>query len=230
MEQLAHIRRLLDEVEASIDTNASVFPPFSGAEIESLFCDVVDLLQPQLTPYAAAFYWYLLRHSVISNGSSHIRVGTRRLQTGVVKSARSSQVSQSQVQELLAQLEAVAAIRKEGDPNRSGTLYRVMVPSEIPACSEMRSKIDAASTIPVVADIGEIDFYNVRANRVKIYERDDYKCRYCSKLLTEYTVTLDHITPVTAGGGNGFENLITACLQCNSIKTSRRVGDFLIDR
>jgi 5-methylcytosine-specific restriction endonuclease McrA len=38
--------------------------------------------------------------------------------------------------------------------------------------------------------------YNIRENRLKVYERDDYKCKYCSKQLTRSTVTLDHITPV----------------------------------
>jgi 5-methylcytosine-specific restriction endonuclease McrA len=73
----------------------------------------------------------------------------------------------------------------------------------------------------------EADFYNVRENRLKVYERDNYKCRYCSKQLTRFTATLDHLTPVTAGGDNSFGNLLTACLDCNSRKNARPVGDFL---
>jgi 5-methylcytosine-specific restriction endonuclease McrA len=73
-----------------------------------------------------------------------------------------------------------------------------------------------------------LDFYNVRENRLKIYERDNYRCNYCGKQLTWFTATLDHITPVSQGGDNNAENLKTACLQCNSRKTARPLGDFLI--
>lgn len=48
----------------------------------------------------------------------------------------------------------------------------------------------------------ELDFYNVRENRLKLFDRDDYKCRYCSKQLTRFTATLDHVQPVSKGGDN----------------------------
>lgn len=227
MEQFDTIRRLLNEVAAHIEATEPAPTPYSGAEIETLVRDVVDLLQPQLSPYAAAFYWYMLRHSIIEDGSSHIRIGTRGLQSGVVKSARSGQVSQGQVQEVLSQLEQIGAVRKEGEPNRGGTLYRILTPNEIPACEARRlESVDP----PVRADFSEIDFYNVRDNRIKIYERDSFDCQYCHKKLTLYTATLDHVVPAIAGGDNSFDNLVTSCLRCNSIKTSRPIGDFLIDR
>ena len=72
----------------------------------------------------------------------------------------------------------------------------------------------------------DIDYYNVRENRINVYERDAYKCRYCDKQLTRFTATLDHVTPVAEGGDNGFDNLATACLDCNSRKHRRPVGDF----
>ena len=73
----------------------------------------------------------------------------------------------------------------------------------------------------------EVDYYNVRENRIKIYERDEYKCRYCGKQLTRFTSTLDHVKPVAEDGDNSFDNLVTACLECNSRKNKRLVGDFL---
>jgi hypothetical protein len=56
---------------------------------------------PQLTPYEAAFYFYLFRHSILSSGTQHVRV---------------------------------KAIRKEAEPNREGTLYKVFIPEEIESC------------------------------------------------------------------------------------------------
>jgi 5-methylcytosine-specific restriction endonuclease McrA len=75
----------------------------------------------------------------------------------------------------------------------------------------------------------DIDYYNVRENRIKVYERDGYKCHYCKKQLTKFTATLDHITPVAERGDNSFENLVTACLGCNSRKHRRPLGDFLAE-
>ena len=123
----------------------------------------------------------------------------------------------------------LGAIRKEGEPNRDGTLYRVLIPDEIEACRKFRSERATVEPEPKIAD-ADIDYYNVRENRTKIYERDLYKCRYCEKQLTRFTATLDHVRPVAEGGDNSFENLVTACLACNSRKHKRLAGDFLAEQ
>ena len=77
----------------------------------------------------------------------------------------------------------------------------MLLPDEIDVCkaaSERRSKL-VVSNVDIER---EADFYNVRENRLKIYERDNYHCHYCKKQLTRFTATLDHITPVAAGGDN----------------------------
>jgi hypothetical protein len=121
------------------------------------------------------------------------------------------------------------AIRKEGESNRDGTLYRVLVPDEIEACRKFRAERTAAEPKAEIT-AADIDFYNVRENRIKVYERDAYKCRYCEKQLTRFTATLDHVTPIAEGGDNGFGNLVTACLGCNSRKHKRPIGDFLVEQ
>ena len=158
------------------------------------------------------------------------------MQSGIVKSAYagstsggkdadSGVMSYNSVQQALSGLESVGAIRQEGEPNRDGTLYRLLLPEEIQACQRRRAET-AKFSIKTATD-READLYNVRENRLKIYERDNYHCTYCGKQLTRFTATLDHITPVSEGGDNSAENLKTACLQCNSRKTSRPLGDFL---
>ena len=49
-------------------------------------------------------------------------------------------------------------------------------------------------------------------------------------LLKEVTATIDHVKAVVEGGDNSFENLVTACLDCNSRKNKRPVGDFLVSQ
>jgi len=202
-------------------------------ELPLVIQEIVDDLQPLLTPYEAVFYWYAFRPSIARNGSPHVRLGGRDLQRGVTKSSKSNaignKVSQSKVREIFQTLESIGAIRKEGEPNRDGTLYRVFIPDEIEACRKYRAERTATEPKAEVAD-GDIDYYNVRENRIKVYERDGYKCRYCEKQLTRFTATLDHVTPVAEGGDNSFENLVTACLNCSSQKHKRPVGDFLAER
>ena len=45
-----------------------------------------------------------------------------------------------------------------------------------------------------------------------------------------FTATLDHIVPVEKDGDNSFDNLVAACLTCNSQKTNRPAGDFLAEQ
>lgn len=241
-ETLAKIRVALDELERQSESGESARSRalVSGLELPDIMRDVVDLLLPELKPYEASLYLYMLRHSVIEIGEQYVRVSTRKLQSGVVKSAytgstsggkadpSTATMSQETVRSTLAGLEAVGAIRKESEPTRDGTLYRVLLPEEIQICQERRKTLTAAApqAINVAA---EADFYNVRENRHKVYERDQYRCQYCSKQLTRFTATLDHITPVAAGGDNSFANLTTACLDCNSRKNVRPLGDFLAE-
>jgi hypothetical protein len=206
---IAEIRGLLSrlEDEAARSDKTTKFRALSGLELPDIICDVVDLLVPELKPYEAALYMHLLRQSIIETGSPYVRTSVRKLQTGVVKSAYSGtgsgggatvgSSSYKGMQSALGGLTEVGAIRQEGDPNRDGTLYRVLLPEEIEICKKRRS--ETLKIVPITASEAEADFYNVRENRIKIYERDDYKCRHCGKQLTRFTATLDHLHPCRGG-------------------------------
>jgi hypothetical protein len=142
---------------------------------------------------------------------------------------KDKRISEHQVRVTIRGLEKIGAIRSEGEANKDGTLYRILIPDEIEVCREYRRNRATEEEKPQAPE-AEADFYNVRANRIKVYERDEYKCRYCGKQLTRFTCTLDHVTPVAAGGKNNLENLVTACLDCNSRKHRRPVGDFLAEQ
>ncbi len=144
-ERLEKIRQLLSELEVEMNSGVSAGDRDSSALGLSLVIQkIVDDLQPLLTPYDAAFYWFLFRHSIAGDGSPLLRVSTRHLRTAVVKSSYSqalaNPVSLGKVQETIRALESIGAIRKEGEPNRDGTLYRVLVPDEIEACLKFRSE------------------------------------------------------------------------------------------
>jgi hypothetical protein len=233
-ELIEQIRVLLASLEhaATQADQAMEFQALSGLELPDILCDVVDLLLPELKSLDAMIYIHLLRHSIVASGTPYVRTSQNRLKSAIkpnhVFQKTSGEISFVALRDALTRLEAIGAIRVEGEPNREGTLYRILLPEEIKVCRRRR----AERFLRPIVETGDADpdFYNIRENRLKIYERDDYHCAYCMKQLTRFTATLDHVTPVREGGDNSAANLKTACLQCNSRKTARPLGDFLAER
>ena len=88
-ETVKKIRLLLDELESKPASEEPSFKEtFQLFELPELVASIVDHLQPALLPYEAAIYWYLFRHSIIATGDVFVRVSTRGLRDGVIKSFR----------------------------------------------------------------------------------------------------------------------------------------------
>ncbi|MHB8355521.1 MAG: HNH endonuclease [Vulcanimicrobiaceae bacterium] len=187
---------------------------------------------PLLTPYEAVSYVYISGKSALTEQGRLARVSTRGMQTDLVKSARSqgvagNSISLQQVGDVLRSLDSLGATRKNGASTRAGTLYRVSAASrEIRLCLQRAERI-AEGFAPTTQPEVDLDYYSVAESRMRVHERDDYRCRYCSKQLTHQIVTPDHIVPISQGGGHDIENLVTACLDGNSKKNGRLFGDFL---
>jgi hypothetical protein len=226
-EKIDKIRELLLEIESQYKPQEadSFERNFNALELPDIISQIVDYLQPQLYPYEAAIYLYLFRHSVIKQGTQRVRVSVRGLGSGVVKSSsgQSEKLSYGTVQDALSGLEEKQCIRKDGDTNREGTPYFVLIPEEIPWCVDQMKTAQDNNASHTVDEIRDVDYYNIAENRLKIFERDSYKCKYCGKQLTRFSATLDHIQPVSRGGLNSFDNLVTACLHCNSSRGNRPV-------
>lgn len=62
------------------------------------------------------------------------------------------------------------------------------------------------------------------AVRAFVLERDGYRCTYCEA--TDGPFEVDHILPVSRGGGNEFENLTCACKPCNRSKGAKTVDQW----
>lgn len=56
--------------------------------------------------------------------------------------------------------------------------------------------------------------------RFEILRRDDHTCQYCGERAPDVTLHVDHVVPVALGGTDDPGNLVAACKDCNSGKTS----------
>lgn len=61
----------------------------------------------------------------------------------------------------------------------------------------------------------------VKLNRRNLLARDAHQCQYCGRHFPTPELSLDHVVPRIQGGGESWENLVTACIRCNARKGGR---------
>lgn len=232
-EDIKKIRELLDNIENS-ETHSdseSVKETFDLFELPQLVKDIVDFLQPVISPYEMDVYWFLFRHSILENGDIFIRASNAKIAKGIGSKfknldSQNPRSGERNVAENLRSLETMNGIKKVGDTNRDGTLYKIFLPEEIQICQE-RMKSFVKENLPFVDPKKEQDYYNIKENRLKIFERDKYLCYKCKKQLTRFNATLNHIQPVSEGGNNSFDNLVTCCFFDNTSRRATPISDFI---
>ena len=63
----------------------------------------------------------------------------------------------------------------------------------------------------------------VRFSKQNLFARDRWTCQYCGRLQPIDRLTQDHVVPRALGGKTCWENVVTACVDCNSKKADRTV-------
>jgi 5-methylcytosine-specific restriction endonuclease McrA len=61
----------------------------------------------------------------------------------------------------------------------------------------------------------------VKFTRHNIFERDENTCQYCGRRFDRRELNLDHVVPRDRGGGTNWENIVCACIPCNTRKANR---------
>lgn len=64
-----------------------------------------------------------------------------------------------------------------------------------------------------------IPYREVELSKKNVFRRDNSKCQYCGT--TSRLLTIDHILPKSRGGDSSWENLTTACFDCNNKKGNK---------
>ncbi|OGX18109.1 MAG: hypothetical protein A3K83_00235 [Omnitrophica WOR_2 bacterium RBG_13_44_8b] len=179
-------------------------------DLSKIIEQFVDFLMPELTPYEAAMYIFLLRSSHLKN-SPEIHIGKRTIAEKWGTGARGKKTNYAHVTDLVKGLEKKGCI-KIGDVNREGTLYKVLLPEEIPLVLEK---------LLIIPETGEEGYFTDPERRKELFERDKWICCYCGEKVTEKNATLDHFNPQSNGGKHTKDNLKTCCFICNAIKSGK---------
>ncbi len=58
-------------------------------------------------------------------------------------------------------------------------------------------------------------------NNRALFRRDACLCLYCGQPFKRHELSRDHVTPITQGGRDVWENVVTACKRCNNHKAGR---------
>lgn len=59
----------------------------------------------------------------------------------------------------------------------------------------------------------------------EVFKRDNNTCFYCGR--SDCKMEIDHLLPVSRGGGDDISNLVTSCRRCNAQKHDRTLEEFL---
>ncbi len=178
--------------------------------------EIEDLLFPQLKldPWERTTYMHLLRHTRMKGLASAL--------FAVAPLSKALPISDIKVREVIRALHAKGCITIE-DRSRQGHLIQVFLPSELASVSKAAPRREAI-------DVEALDFFNDPRCTVPILVRDNYRCFYCLRALTQQTCELDHLVPQAERLDNSYRNIVASCHQCNKAKGASDVASFIRGR
>ena len=107
----------------------------------------------------------------------------------------------------------------ELEQRSSGFTIALKLPNELNISEEIEEELHV--------DIEELDFFSNRIYLPVLLSREDGKCFYCLRTISEETCELDHVVPQVSHGDNGYRNIVATCHSCNSKKQQTSAEDFL---
>ena len=63
--------------------------------------------------------------------------------------------------------------------------------------------------------------HRIKFSRLNVFLRDGFKCQYCGEKFSMRDLTYDHVVPRAQGGKTVWQNIVTACRECNELKADR---------
>jgi hypothetical protein len=85
----------------------------------------------------------------------------------------------------------------------------------------LRSRVEINSIVATHGNHRLNACYTPPLSNRTLFQRDDHLCLYCGGRFTQRALSRDHVTPLSQGGQNHWNNLVTACVRCNNHKAGR---------
>jgi len=185
-----------------------------------LWMQFEDILVPRLglNVWDRAVYSYLLRHSLV--------VGKWRLHFAVLPVARDLGISSGPVRLAIRRLEELGALRIL-ERSKTGHLVEMRLPEQVRATRTGRNGAFHHKGESRAATLEATDFLSTAALRKSIHNREAGTCFYCLRRTPAHIRCIDHVVPRACSGRNGYRNLVSSCMECNSRKCDRPAPDFL---
>ena|ERR1700761_3318386 len=120
-----------------------------------------------------------------------------------------------------------------------GCKYCIIDHEEIWVCGKCRPEIPIVLIAEVLEQIEEeTETYDFNWIERKFWRmelkrdiwRRDRGCVFCCKRLSYRKATIDHLIPQSKGGENTLDNLVVACVDCNSEKKDKLPLEFILTR
>jgi len=171
-----------------------------------------DHAAPRLDVYEQAIYLYIARHT-IAVGATETVIGfksaRKKMAFGTGKAG--TPPSEGVIYKKLRGLERKGFIAIQST-ERTGTRIRLFTPFEIAGLM---------SNTPEISEVllEDVDFFDDRALRKLILEREGYQCFYCLRTLDDNNYVIEHVVS-RPRGNNSYRNLVASCRQCNNRKDS----------
>ncbi len=86
---------------------------------------------------------------------------------------------------------------------------------------EINSIVATCGVRRKVAGLGDAPTLTNRA----LFRRDSNTCMYCGDQFAVKNLTRDHVKPVSRGGLNTWENVVSACVSCNTRKGNHTLDE-----
>jgi HNH endonuclease len=189
-----------------------------------LWKQLEDFLYPRLgfSITDRAVYSHLLRHTRLE--------GKLQVHCSMPWLARGVGLSTGPVRESVRRLTVLGPLRLV-HRSKSGHIIEVRLPDEIravrPGAISVGGPVNLTRPGNPAACLEELDFLKTRALRQSIHLRERGHCFYCLRRTDARIQCLDHVVPKAKAGRNCYRNLVSCCLECNSLKGERRASDFL---
>lgn len=91
-----------------------------------------------------------------------------------------------------------------------------------------QSMLETSSIIIVDGMVDRKRYKEPALTNPALFQRDRFMCAYCGKVFKNIDLTRDHYMPRSKGGKDSWMNVVSACKDCNALKSDLVPGESLL--